>query len=139
MVTAAKTVSQLATHMVIAFVIMYSMTGSVAFGGLAAILEPVCNVMLLPLHERLWRSIRCTWAGTSRIVLVAAQKVSQMGLHMGVAFAVIYGATGSLAFGGVAAILEPLCNVILLPFHDGLWEKARQRREGGSGGNLAPV
>ena len=141
MVTAAKTVSQLATHMVIAFVIMYLMTGSVAFGGLAAILEPVCNVMLLPLHERLWRHIRRTCTGYSRVVLVAGQKVSQMGLHMGVAFAVIYWATGSLAFGGVAAILEPLCNVILLPFHDDLWEKWRQRRDGdgGTGGTLAPV
>src|SRR5690606_5398447 len=118
MVTAARTVSQLATHMVIAFTIMYLMTGSVAFGGLAALLEPVCNVALLPLHERLWRNMRQTLT-YSRFVLVAGQKVSQMVLHMGVAFAVMYWATGSMAFGGVAAILEPLCNVILLPFHDG--------------------
>ncbi len=139
MVTAAKTVSQLATHMVIAFTIMFLMTGSVAFGGLAALLEPVCNVALLPLHERLWRNIRQTFTAYSRVVLLAGQKISQMGLHMGVAFVVMYWATGSLAFGGVAAILEPLCNVILLPFHDGLWEKLRQRRDGGSGGTLAPI
>jgi uncharacterized membrane protein len=26
----------------------------VAFGGMAALLEPVCNVILMPLHDRLW-------------------------------------------------------------------------------------
>lgn len=58
MVTAAKTTSQIAVHMVVAFATMYVVTGSVAFGGLAAILEPVCNVIVMPLHERLWQRIR---------------------------------------------------------------------------------
>lgn len=58
MVTAAKTTSQIALHMGVAFAVMYVVTGSVAFGGLAAIVEPVCNVVLMPLHERLWARIR---------------------------------------------------------------------------------
>lgn len=58
MVIAAKTVSQIAVHMVVAFVVMYVVTGSVAFGGLAAILEPICNVIILPLHEKLWARIQ---------------------------------------------------------------------------------
>ena len=36
MVTAAKSASQMALHMVVAFGVMYAVTGSLAFGGLAA-------------------------------------------------------------------------------------------------------
>ncbi len=124
MVVAARTVSQVAVHMAIAFSIMYVLTGSVAFGGLAAVLEPVINVALLPLHQRMWRKICITvmnnYAAATR---VAAEKTSQLALHMGVAFAVMYFATGSLAFGGLAAVLEPICNVLMLPLHDQVWQK----------------
>lgn len=58
MVTAAKTTSQIIVHMGVAFATMYVVTGSMAFGGLAAILEPICNVIVMPLHERLWARIR---------------------------------------------------------------------------------
>ncbi|RJG02774.1 DUF2061 domain-containing protein [Noviherbaspirillum sedimenti] len=60
-------------------------------------------------------------------MVTAAKTASQVGLHMGVAFGVMYVITGSLAFGGVAAILEPICNVVLLPLHDKAWEKIRAR------------
>jgi uncharacterized membrane protein len=59
----------------------------------------------------------------------AGQTVSQIALHMGVAFGVMYAMTGSLAFGGVAALVEPICNVALLPLHDKLWEKVRAAHE----------
>lgn len=124
MVIAARTVSQVATHMGVAFGIMYFLTGSVAFGGLAALLEPVINVMLLPLHQRAWARIRANaLSPDKRRTLCAAEKITQVGLHMGVAFAVMFWATGSVAFGGLAAVLEPVCNVILLPFHDEMWKK----------------
>jgi len=58
MVTAAKTTSQILVHMGVAFATMYIVTGSVAFGGLAAVLEPICNVIVMPIHERLWERIR---------------------------------------------------------------------------------
>lgn len=58
MVTAAKTTSQIVLHMGVAFAVMYVVTGSAAFGGVAAILEPVCNVVLMPLHDKLWAHIR---------------------------------------------------------------------------------
>jgi uncharacterized membrane protein len=48
---------------------------------------------------------------------------------MGVAFGVMYAMTGSLAFGGVAALVEPICNVALLPLHDRLWAKLRAAHE----------
>lgn len=58
MVTAAKTTSQVLLHMAVAFVTLYLVTGSVAFGGAAAILEPIGNVLIMPLHDRLWVNIR---------------------------------------------------------------------------------
>jgi uncharacterized membrane protein len=106
----------------IAFGLMYVLTGSVAFGGLAAVLEPVINVVLLPYHERAWRALRARSSGR-RLSLLAAEKTSQTLMHAGVAFGVMYAATGSLAFGGLAAILEPIINVIALPVHDRLFDR----------------
>ena len=126
---AAKKISQVGTHMTIAFAIMFAMTGSVVVGGLAVLIEPVINVALLPYHEKLWAGVRAR-AGSSRTLAIAAEKISQTGMHMAVAFAVMYGSTGSLAFGGVAAILEPVLNVALLPLHDRLWDKFRHARGG---------
>ena len=132
MVIAAKKTSQVITHMVIAFTIAYAMTGSVVFSGLAIIIEPVINVLLLPFHERAWAAVRArATSERDRYMKIAAEKVSQTLMHMGVAFAVIYCATGSLAFGGLAAILEPVCNVLLLPIHDRFWDKLELRINSG--------
>ena len=128
MVVAAKKTSQVITHMAIAFAIAYALTGSVMFSGLATIIEPVINVLLLPFHQKAWAAIRARAnSGREHYMRFALEKVSQTFMHMGVAFAVIYWATGSLAFGGLAAILEPVCNVLLLPIHDRLWEKVELR------------
>jgi uncharacterized membrane protein len=127
MAIAARKLSQVLTHMVIGFVIAYALTGSVMFGGLAVLLEPLINVMLLPVHEKAWNTIR-RQAGTDkrRYFAIAAEKISQTGLHMGVAFGVMYLVSGSAAFGGLAAVLEPVCNVFLMPLHDRAWNRARQ-------------
>ena len=60
-------------------------------------------------------------------MLILAQKTSQVLLHMAVAFAVTYGFTGSLAVGGLAAVVEPICNVLVLPLHDRFWKQLRSR------------
>lgn len=60
-------------------------------------------------------------------MLTIAQKSSQVLLHMAVAFAVTYGFTGSLAVGGLAAVVEPICNVLVLPIHDRMWAALRER------------
>lgn len=129
MIVAAKKMSQVATHMSLAFVLMYVMTGSVAFGGLAAVIEPVINVALLPLHEGFWRRLRQRAARYATAVL-AAEKVSQTAFHMVIAVAVMYWATGSLALGGLAAILEPILNVVALPYHDRMWDRFEARMDG---------
>ncbi|WP_020657014.1 DUF2061 domain-containing protein [Massilia niastensis] len=131
MVAAAKKTSQVVTHMTIAFAIAYAMTGSVVFGGLAIVIEPVINVLLLPLHEKAWAAVRARAATKGdRYMKIAAEKLSQTIMHMGVAFAVMYLATGSLAFGGMAAVLEPICNVLLLPVHDRFWDNLEMRLNG---------
>lgn len=127
MVTVAKKLSQVITHMGIAFSLTYYLTGSLAFGGLAAIIEPIINVMLLPLHEKSWERIRHHYVHVMKYILITAEKISQTAMHMMVAFAVIYGATGSLAFGGIVAILEPVFNVVILPFHDKGWEIIKEK------------
>lgn len=131
MVVAAKKTSQVIAHLAIAFVITYAVTGSALIGGLALIIEPIINVLLLPFHEKAWGAIH---AGAreerDRYMKIAAEKISQTVLHMGVAFGVMYFATGSLAFGGLAAVLEPICNVILLPIHDCFWDKLALRLNG---------
>jgi uncharacterized membrane protein len=134
MALAARKVSQVITHMAIGFVIMFALTGSVVFSGLVLLVEPVLNVLLLPFHERAWAAVRARFAA-KRALFVAAEKLSQTGLHMAVAFGVIYWATGSMAFGGMAAILEPVCNVLLLPVHERLWDRMLQAR--GSQAGLA--
>lgn len=118
----ARKGSQVITHMAIGFAIAYAFTGSVALGGLAVIVEPVLNVMLLPFHERAWARQVHETVGRHRYYLLTLEKLSQTGMHMGIAFFVMFFATGSLAFGGMAAVLEPICNVILMPLHDKLWD-----------------
>ena len=60
-------------------------------------------------------------------MVIAAKSLSQVLLHMAVAFGVMYAVTGSLAFGGIAAVIEPIVNVVLLPLHDRVWVRIRRR------------
>jgi uncharacterized membrane protein len=128
MFTAAKRTSQFATHIGIAFALAATMSGSVLLGGLAVLAEPLINVVLLPFHERAWRG-RMQRAATQRrrYLLQVGEKVSQAILHATVAFCVMWTATGSMALGGLAALVEPICNVIVLPYHDRLWDAMRVR------------
>ncbi len=59
--------------------------------------------------------------------MIIIEKTSQALLHMSVAFAISYGFTGSLAFGGLMAVVEPICNVLLLPLHDKMWRRIKYR------------
>lgn len=72
-------------------------------------------------------------------MVMAARTTSQILMHMGVAFTAMYVATGSTAFGGVAALVEPLCNVALMPLHERIWEKIQRRRTPGKTMPMAPT
>jgi len=117
--------SQVITHMAIGFAIAYACTGSMALGGLAVLVEPVLNVLLLPFHERAWARRVHASSGQRRYLMLSLEKVSQTAMHAGLAFLVLFFATGSVAFGGMAAVLEPICNVVLMPLHDKLWDNAQ--------------
>jgi uncharacterized membrane protein len=124
----ARKGSQIIAHLAIGFAIAYAVTGSIALGGLAVLIEPVLNVLLVPFHERAWHRKLNGITGQRRYLMLSFEKISLMAMHMGVAFTVLYGATGSAAFGGLAAVLEPVCTILLMPLHDRLWNKLRAGR-----------
>jgi uncharacterized membrane protein len=76
-----------------------------------------------------WAKVRAGQPSARRVTFLATEKLSQAGMHMGVAFVVMYWATGSAAFGGLAVVLEPACNMLLLPYHDRAWERFALRLE----------
>jgi uncharacterized membrane protein len=130
MITAAKRLSQVATHMGIAYALAYAVTGSAVVSGLALLAEPVINVMLLPVHEAAWARWRRSGARALPSHLgSAAEKLSQTALHACVAFGTMYVVTGSAAMGGVAMLLEPVCNVLVLPLHDRLWDRLERSED----------
>jgi uncharacterized membrane protein len=136
MFTAAKRVSQVVTHMGIAFALASTMSGSVLLGGMAVIAEPIINVILLPFHEKAWEArVHRATSERGRYLLLAAEKISQTALHASVAFGVMWTVTGSAAMGGLAALVEPVCNVIVLPFHDRMWDAMRARLQRAAGKN----
>jgi uncharacterized membrane protein len=50
-----------------------------------------------------------------------AKTLTFAAVHMGVAFAVGYAMTGSLAVGGALALVEPLVNTVAYHFHEKAW------------------
>ena len=54
-------------------------------------------------------------------------------MHFGIAFAVAYLLTGSLAVGGAVAAVEPLVNTVGYHIHERLWAAARSGRGHGDG------
>lgn len=46
-------------------------------------------------------------------------------VHFTVAFSVAYALTGSLAIGGVIALVEPVLNTVAYFFHEKAWERLR--------------
>jgi uncharacterized membrane protein len=118
----ARKGSQILTHLTIGFAITYAVTGSLTLGGLAVLIEPLLNVLLVPFHEQAWKRWVSRAAALQPLVVLTLEKISLTAMHMCVAFLVMFFATGSMAFGGLAAILEPVGNVLLMPFHDKLWD-----------------
>jgi uncharacterized membrane protein len=124
----ARKGSQVIAHLAIGFAITYAVTGSMALGGLAVLIEPLLNIMLVPFHERAWHRRLQGAVGQRHYVILILEKISLTVMHMVVAFMVIYVATGSAAFGGLAAVLEPIANVMLMPLHDHVWDELQYGR-----------
>ncbi len=49
-----KTITFACVHFTVAFTVAYLLTGSVAVGGLVALVEPLCNTVAYYLHEKAW-------------------------------------------------------------------------------------
>ena len=56
-VAIAKTLSFAAVHFVVAFTVVFALTGNVLLGGMVALIEPACNVVAYYLHEKAWTGI----------------------------------------------------------------------------------
>jgi uncharacterized membrane protein len=52
-----KTVTFALVHFTVAFTVAYLLTGSIAVGGLVALVEPLVNTIAYHLHEKLWARI----------------------------------------------------------------------------------
>jgi len=50
-----KTITFTLMHFCIAFSVAYALTGSIAVGGLVAVVEPLCNSVGFYFHEKFWR------------------------------------------------------------------------------------
>lgn len=55
-----KTITFTCMHFIIAFTVAYLLTGSIAVGGLLAIVEPLCNAVGFYFHEKIWTYFRET-------------------------------------------------------------------------------
>lgn len=57
-----KTITFTCMHFIIAFSVAYLLTGSIAVGGLVALVEPLCNAVGFYFHEKVWNRIKTTKA-----------------------------------------------------------------------------
>jgi uncharacterized membrane protein len=53
-----KTLTFALTHMSVAFVVGWAMTGNAAIGGALALVEPLVNTVAYFLHEKVWERQR---------------------------------------------------------------------------------
>lgn len=53
----AKTASFAVMHVVVAFAVVYALTGSLVLGGAVALIEPAVNTVAFHFHEKVWKRI----------------------------------------------------------------------------------
>ncbi len=54
----SKTLSFGAMHLIVAFTVVYAMTGDWLTGGLVALVEPCINTVAYHFHEKIWKRRR---------------------------------------------------------------------------------
>ena len=53
-----KTLTFALVHVMVAFTVVYALTGNLLAGGLVALIEPACNTVAYYFHEKAWDFIR---------------------------------------------------------------------------------
>ncbi len=53
-----KTLTFALVHVMVAFTVVYTLTGNLLAGGLVALIEPACNTIAYYFHEKVWDFIR---------------------------------------------------------------------------------
>ncbi len=58
-----KTLTFALVHILVAFTVVYLLTGNALAGGVVALIEPACNTVAYHLHEKVWEAWhRRRWA-----------------------------------------------------------------------------
>ena len=52
--TQKKTLTFALVHVIVAFSVVWALTGSMALGGLVALIEPACQTVAYFCHEKVW-------------------------------------------------------------------------------------
>jgi uncharacterized membrane protein len=53
-----KTFTFALVHIMVAFTVVYLLTGSALAGGIVALVEPACNTVAYHFHEKVWEAWR---------------------------------------------------------------------------------
>ena len=53
-----KTLTFALVHILVAFTVVYLLTGNLLAGGVVALIEPACNTVAYYLHEKIWEAWR---------------------------------------------------------------------------------
>jgi len=53
-----KTLTFALVHILVAFTVVYLLTGNALAGGVVALIEPACNTVAYHLHEKVWEAWR---------------------------------------------------------------------------------
>ncbi|MFN3580074.1 MAG: DUF2061 domain-containing protein [Pseudomonas sp.] len=61
----AKTASFAVMHVVVAFAVVYALTGSLVIGGAVALIEPAVNTVAFHFHEKVWKRIEARRAAAT--------------------------------------------------------------------------
>lgn len=60
-----KTISFGIVHFIVAFAVVYALTGSWVLGGAVAMIEPLANTVAYHFHEKVWDRIRAQRQGNA--------------------------------------------------------------------------
>ena len=66
--TQKKTLTFALVHVIVAFSVVWALTGSMALGGLVALIEPACQTVAYFCHEKVWERFTRTSARSTSMV-----------------------------------------------------------------------
>lgn len=72
-----KTISFGLVHFLVAFAVVFALTGSLVLGGLVALIEPLVNTVAYHYHEKVWDRLRSRRAARLAVPQAACREAPQ--------------------------------------------------------------